>query len=87
MVETWGRDHRLSGPRALAARGLPDSRQSGHTHHAPRHMNTTMRSSKEEIATAAVEIIDTQAEEITQLRQRQVILWALVALLLTLQVL
>lgn len=50
-------------------------------------MNTTMRSSKEEIATAAVEIIDTQAEEITQLRQRQVILWALVALLAILQVL
>jgi hypothetical protein len=50
-------------------------------------MNVTMRSSKEEIATAAVELIDTQAEQISQLQQRQAILWALVALLAIWQVL
>lgn len=50
-------------------------------------MNVTMRSSKEEIATAAVELIDTQAEQISQLQQRQAILWALVALLVIWQVL
>ena len=50
-------------------------------------MNVTLRSSKEEIATAAVELIDTQAEQIAQLQQRQVILWALVALLAIWQVL
>lgn len=50
-------------------------------------MNTTLRSSKEEIATAAVEIIDSQQERLEALQQRQVILWALVALLATLQLL
>lgn len=50
-------------------------------------MNVTMRSSKEEIATAAVELIDTQAEQIAQLQQRQAILWGLVALLAIWQVL
>lgn len=49
-------------------------------------MNVTMRSSKEEIATAAVELIDTQAERISQLQQQQAILWALVALLAIWQV-
>jgi len=44
-------------------------------------MNITMRSSKEDIATAAVEIIDTQAEQLETLQQRQRVLWALVALL------
>ena len=44
-------------------------------------MNTTLRSSKEEIATAAVEIIDTQQERIDELQQRQGILACLVALL------
>jgi hypothetical protein len=44
-------------------------------------MNTTLRSSKEEIATAAVEIIDTQQDRIDELQQRQVILASLVALL------
>lgn len=47
-------------------------------------MNVTMRSSKEEIATTAVEIIDTQAEQIDRLQQQQAILWALVGLLATL---
>ena len=47
----------------------------------PRHMNTTMRSSKEEIASAAVELIDMQSDELQQLQQRQRVLWALVALL------
>ena len=44
-------------------------------------MNITMRSSKEDIATAAVEIIDTQQERIDQLQQQQNVLWGLVALL------
>ena len=44
-------------------------------------MNVTMRSSKEDIATAAVEIIDTQQERIDQLQQQQTVLWGLVALL------
>lgn len=50
-------------------------------------MNITMRSSKEDIATAAVEIIDSQQERINDLQQRQVVLWGLVALLAILQVL
>jgi hypothetical protein len=44
-------------------------------------MNTTLRSSKEEIATAAVEIIDTQQDRIDELQQRQAVLASLVALL------
>jgi hypothetical protein len=43
-------------------------------------MNTTLRSSKEEIATAAVEIIDTQQDRIDELQQRQTILLALLGL-------
>lgn len=50
-------------------------------------MNVTMRSTKEDIATAAVEIIDTQQERIDQLQQQQAVLWGLVALLAILQVL
>lgn len=49
-------------------------------------MNVTMRSSKEDIATAAVELIDTQAEQLDCLRQQQTILWGLVALLTALLV-
>lgn len=49
-------------------------------------MNVTMRSSKEEIATAAVELIDTQAERLAAMQQQQRILWALVGLLTTLLV-
>ena len=41
----------------------------------------SMRSSKEEIITAAVEIIDLRTGELHQLQQRQRVLWALVALL------
>ena len=40
-----------------------------------------MRSSKEEMATAAVELIDDQARQVSELQQRQTILWALVGLL------
>ena len=47
----------------------------------PRHMNTTLRSSKDDIATAAIELIDGQAEQLQELQQRQRVLWALVALL------
>ena len=58
-----------NGARAL----LPNPR--------PRHMNTTLRSSKDDIATAALELIDGQADQLHQLQQRQRVLWALVALL------
>ena len=44
-------------------------------------MNTTLRSSKDDIATAAIELIDGQAEQLQELQQRQRVLWALVALL------
>jgi hypothetical protein len=47
-------------------------------------MNVTMRSSKEELATAAVEMIDTQQERIDVLQQQQMALWALVAVLASL---
>ena len=47
----------------------------------PRHMNTTLRSSKDDIATAAIELIDGQAEQLQELQQRQRILLALVGLL------
>ena len=50
-------------------------------------MNTTMRSSKEEIATAAVELIDSQAERVAELEQQQAALLALVGLLAVLLVL
>ena len=49
-------------------------------------MNTTTRSSKEEIITASCELIDTQAEQLQRLRDERATLWfivsALVALLL-----
>lgn len=43
--------------------------------------NVTLRSSKEEIATTAVEIIDTQQEQIQTLQERQTILLALLGAL------
>lgn len=50
-------------------------------------MNATLRSSKEEIATAAVEIIDTQQDRIAELQQRQTILLALLGLVAVLELL
>ena len=47
----------------------------------PRSMNTTLRSSKDDIATAAIELIDGQAEQLQELQQRQRVLLALVGLL------
>ena len=44
-------------------------------------MNITMRSSKADIADAAVELIDQQQWQLEQLRERQRVLWALVGLL------
>lgn len=40
-----------------------------------------MKSSKDDMATAACELIDDQSERINALEQRQAILWALVAIL------
>ena len=34
-------------------------------------MNTTLRSSKDDIATAAIELIDGQAEQLHQLQQKR----------------
>jgi hypothetical protein len=44
-------------------------------------MNTTARSSKEEIITAACELADCQSQEIGELKERQLVLWALVGVL------
>ena len=44
-------------------------------------MNTTARNSKDEIITAAVELADCQSQEIGQLKERQLVLWALVGIL------
>ena len=44
-------------------------------------MNTTERSSKDQIIGAACELVDSQAEEINRLEERQVVLWALVGVL------
>lgn len=44
-------------------------------------MNTTTRSSKEEIITAACELVDDQAHRIGELQERQLVLWALVGVL------
>lgn len=73
------------GPAGPSA-ALSSITRKGDTHHALGQMNVTMRSSKEEIATAAVELIDTQAEQLAAMQQQQVILWALVGLLATLLV-
>ncbi len=50
-------------------------------------MQITERTSKAEVLTAACELADYQADRIRELEQRQLILWALVALLATLQLL
>jgi hypothetical protein len=44
-------------------------------------MNTTASSSKDQIITAAVELADYQAHQIGQLKERQLVLWALVGVL------
>ena len=59
------------------ARGLPTTE--------PRQMNVTERSPKAEIIDAACELTGYQSERIAELEQRQVVLWALVALLTALQ--
>jgi hypothetical protein len=44
-------------------------------------MNTTASSSKDQIITAACELADSQAHQIGQLQERQLVLWALVGVL------
>jgi hypothetical protein len=44
-------------------------------------MNITERSSKDEIITASLELIDDKSARIDHLEQQQVILWALVSFL------
>jgi hypothetical protein len=44
-------------------------------------MNTTANSSKDQIITAACELADCQSHEIGQLKERQLVLWALVGVL------
>lgn len=45
-------------------------------------MNITERSSKSEIIDAATELVDTQQEQIQQLKQRQVILFSIIGLMI-----
>ena len=44
-------------------------------------MNITASSTKAEIIDASCEVIDTQAEQISDLKQRQLILWTIVGIL------
>ena len=57
--------------------GVPCCPQAAQTPH-PNTMNTTANSSKDQIITAAVELADCQSQEIGQLKERQLVLWALV---------
>jgi len=49
------------------------------SHLAP--MNVSERSSKAEIINASCEVIDSQAHQIGELQERQLVLWALVGVL------
>jgi hypothetical protein len=49
--------------------------------HDQNTMNTTANSSKDQIITAACELADSQAHQIGQLQERQLVLWALVGVL------
>jgi hypothetical protein len=44
-------------------------------------MNITASSTKTEIIDASCEVIDTQAEQISDLKERQLILWTIVGIL------
>ena len=44
-------------------------------------MNITHASTKADIIDASCEVIDTQAEQINDLKERQLILWAIVGIL------
>ena len=44
-------------------------------------MNITTSSTKADIIDASCEVIDTQAEQITNLKERQLILWTIVGIL------
>jgi hypothetical protein len=44
-------------------------------------MNITHTSTKADIIDASCEVIDTQAEQITNLKERQLILWTIVGIL------
>ena len=44
-------------------------------------MNITTASTKADIIDASCEVIDTQAEQITNLKERQLILWTIVGIL------
>jgi hypothetical protein len=44
-------------------------------------MNITTTSTKADIIDASCEVIDTQAEQINDLRERQLVLWAIVGIL------
>ena len=47
-------------------------------------MNITEKNTKAEIVSASCEIIDSQADTIHQLQERQLVLWSLVGVLATL---
>ena len=50
----------------------------------PRQMHVTARSSKEAIIDASCELIDTQAEQLTRLRDERATLWFIVSALVVL---
>jgi len=51
-------------------------------HHKPRAMTSiTAASTKADIIDASMEIIETQAEQITALQERQLILWCLLGIM------
>ena len=47
----------------------------------PREMNITPASTKADIIDASMEIIETQSEQITALKERQFILWCLIGIM------
>jgi len=64
-----------------ATMGRPPA--TGPEEYPPRReqMETTERSTKAEIITASLEVIDDQAARIAEMQERQAALWCLVALL------
>ena len=82
MARGNGRSLRPTALRLTLAQGAP-APSAGLTlrQHHRNTMNTTARNSKDEIITAAVELADCQSQEIGQLKERQLVLWALVGVL------
>ena len=65
----------------ISLRALEPSLRCFTSNPRPNQMNITERSSKDEIITASLELIDDKSARIDHLEQQQVILWALVSFL------